>query len=235
MSEKQVLRQMKKIMKNPDEERSLQTSNNVSEFMFENLDRMDLIEALCYWRNKYDALQEKINQETHDQRMQRLLAETSGIIMQEGPMLPPANEIPLFRAYPENPDFLIRETGTKQEIVRWNECTGNFDVVSEEEAKMVISIPIDQIKETRSHDVKRRKFTDGLMIEPSFLTKIRTRITVECWGDNDHHAWNQLVDIKNQIDADLFGREKPKVKDSYFHNNDDGYAICRVERLEEKK
>ena len=97
---------------------------------------------------------------------------------------------------------------------------------------MAISIPVDQIKETRSHETKRRKFTDGLMIEPSFLTKIRTRITVECWGDNDHHAWQQLNNIAQQMDVDVLGRFEMKAKDSYFNKSDNGYALCRVERLE---
>lgn len=59
----------KQLMISPNEERSLQTSNHVSEFMFDYFTKQEAIEAICYWRNKFDELIEEQN----NQRMDRNL------------------------------------------------------------------------------------------------------------------------------------------------------------------
>jgi hypothetical protein len=118
----------KQLMANPNEERSLATSNHISELMFDCFTKHEAIEAVCYWRNKYDELYEKQNQETHDKRMDRLLSEAFGFVTKPAFQVPLAKDVPLFWADPKNRGFLIREIDGKQETVYWSEATHDFVV-----------------------------------------------------------------------------------------------------------
>jgi len=125
---KEQIQEVKEIMANPPEERCLEISNHVSELMYDDLDKVDLILALCYWRKKYDELFEKTQQEFHDQRMERLLSEAYGFVTKPAFQVPLAKDVPIFWADPKNRGFLIREIDGKQETVYWSEATHDFVV-----------------------------------------------------------------------------------------------------------
>lgn len=68
-----ITEDVKEVIRNPNEERSLETSNHISELMVYAFSKLDAIEAVCYWRNKYDELLNKTQDEFRDEKIRTIL------------------------------------------------------------------------------------------------------------------------------------------------------------------
>jgi len=109
-----IIEDVKEIMRNPNEERCLETSNHISEWMVYSFSKLEAIECVCYWRNKYDELLQKFEDGRRKQNVDSLLS-----------------DIPLYRQDPENVDFLIRAIRGKEERVQYNYAKHEFVAVED--------------------------------------------------------------------------------------------------------